>query len=301
MLSRSGLNNDFKVAMFFLLPSFAGFVIFILFPILSSFLLSFTSYSGSFANAKLVGLHNYKLIFSDPKFWKSLSVTLVFVFFSVTFQLLLGFMFAVILNGKIRGKIIFRALLFLPVVLSNVAVCMAFLFIFHPGAGPMNNFLKSIHLPQLQWLADKNTALLTIIIVFIWQSFGYYMIIFLSGLQAINPALYEAAEMDGASPFRKLVSITLPGISPVIFFSMIIALINAFKVFDHVYVMTGGQYGGGPADSTRVLAFDIYRNGFLFWQISKGAAESVVLFIIVLIITVIQLRLQKRWVNYDIV
>jgi multiple sugar transport system permease protein len=287
--------------MFFLIPSFAGFVVFILFPILSSFMLSFTSYSGSFANTKLVGLHNYKLIFSDPKFWKSLSVTMVFVFFSVIFQLLLGFMFAVILNSKIRGRIIFRALLFLPVVLSNIAVCMAFLFIFHPGAGPMNNFLKSIQLPQLQWLADKNTALLTIIIVFIWQSFGYYMIIFLSGLQSINPTLYEAADMDGASPFRKFVSVTLPGISPVVFFSMIIALINAFKVFDHVYVMTGGQYGGGPADSTRVLAFDIYRNGFLFWQISKGAAESVVLFIIVLIITVIQLRLQKRWVNYDIV
>ncbi|MBN1646795.1 MAG: sugar ABC transporter permease [Spirochaetales bacterium] len=301
MLYRTRLENDFKVAMLFLLPSFIGFVVFVLFPILSSFLLSFTNYSGSFSRTKFIGLHNYMLIFTDPTFWKSLSVTLVFVFFSVVFQLFLGFVFAVILNGKIRGRTLFRSILFLPVVLSNVAVCMAFLFIFHPSSGPMNGFLKSIGLHALPWLADKRTSLLTIIIVFVWQSFGYYMIIFISGLQTINPALYEAADMDGASSTRKLFSITLPGISPVIFFSIIISLINAFKVFDHVYVMTGGQYGGGPADSTRVLAFDIYRNGFLFWQISKGAAESVVLFIIVLIITIIQLRMQKKWVSYDIV
>ena len=301
MHRESKLQNDFKVAMLFLLPSFAGFVIFILFPILSSFLLSFTNYTGSFARTKFIGLHNYKLIFTDGKFWKSLSVTLIFAGFSVAIQLFLGFVFALVLNGKILGKTIFRAILFLPVVLSNVAVCMAFLFIFHPSAGPMNNFLVSIHLKALPWLADQKTALMTIIIVFVWQSFGYYMIIFLSGLQTINPNLYEAADMDGASSFRRLISITIPGISPVIFFSMIIALINAFKVFDHVYVMTGGQYGGGPADSTRVLAFDIYKNGFLFWQISKGAAESVILFVIVLIITIIQLRMQKKWVSYDIV
>ncbi len=287
--------------MVFLLPSFLGFAVFILFPILSSFLLSFTNYSGSFAKTKFTGVHNYILIFKDPKFWKSLSVTLVFVGFSVIFQLLLGFGFALILNGKLRGKILFRALLFLPVILSNVAICMAFLFIFHPTSGPMNNFLESIGLKAIPWLADRKTSLMTIIIIFVWQSFGYYMIIFLSGLQTVNQSLYEVADIDGASNFRKLISITIPGISPVIFFSMIIALINAFKVFDHVYVMTGGQYGGGPADSTRVLAFDIYRNGFLFWQISKGAAESVVLFLIVLAITIVQLRLQKRWVSYDIV
>ena len=287
--------------MVFLLPSFIGFAVFILLPILSSFVLSFTNYSGSFARTKFVGFLNYKLIFKNEKFWKSLSVTLVFVFVSVVFQLLLGFIFALILNVKMRGKTFFRSILFLPVILSNVAVCMAFLFIFHPTAGPANNFLKSIGLGPLRWLADADTALLTIIIVFIWQSFGYYMIIFLSGLQTINPALYEAADIDGASSFRKLFSITIPSISPVIFFSMIIALINAFKVFDHVYVMTGGQYGGGPADSTRVLAFDIYQNGFLFWQISKGAAESVILFIIILAITIVQLRMQKKWVTYDIV
>ncbi len=295
------LNNEINTAILFLLPSFAGFVLFILIPILSSFLVSFTNYSGSFAKIQFVGFRNYELIFSNTKFWKSIYVTLIFVASSVVFQLFLGFCFALILNRKIFGKVIFRSILFLPVVLSSVAVCMAFLFLFHPTAGPVNNFLMSLNLEPVPWLAHKDTALMSIIIVFVWQSFGYYMIIFLSGLQTINPALYEVADIDGASEFQKLVKVTIPGLSPVIFFSMIIALINAFKMFDHVFIMTGGQYGGGPADSTRVLAFDIYQNGFLFWQIGYGAAESVVLFLIILAITVIQYRFQRSWVSYDIV
>ncbi|WP_319563099.1 sugar ABC transporter permease [Marispirochaeta sp.] len=295
------LNNETNTAILFLLPSFAGFVLFILLPILSSFLVSFTNYSGSLEKMQFTGLRNYALIFSNAKFWKAITVTLTFVASSVIFQLFLGFCFALILNKKLIGKVIFRSILFLPVVLSSVAVCMAFLFIFHPTAGPANNFLMSLNLKPVPWLADKSTALMTIIIVFVWQSFGYYMIIFLSGLQTINPALYEVADIDGASDFQKLINVTIPGLSPVIFFSLVIALINAFKMFDHVFIMTGGQYGGGPADSTRVLAFDIYQNGFLFWQIGYGAAESVILFLIILAITIIQYRFQRSWVTYDIV
>jgi len=159
--------------------------------------------------------------------------------------------------------------------------------------------LQGMGLSPVPWLLDRSTALLTIIIVFVWQSFGYYMVIFLSGLQSINYNLYEAADMDGASGFDKLIHITIPSLSPVIFFSVIIAVINSFKAFDHIYIMTGGQYGGGPADSTRVLAFDIYQKGFLFWQVGYGAAESVLLFLIILFFTFIQNRLQNRWVVYD--
>jgi multiple sugar transport system permease protein len=186
-------------------------------------------------------------------------------------------------------------------VLSSVAVCLSFLFIFHPVKGPVNNFLISLGLAPIPWLADTSTALLTILIVFTWQFFGYYMVIFLSGLQTINPALYEAADIDGASEFNKLLHITIPGLSPVIFFTFIIAVINAFKAFDHIFIMTGGQYGGGPAGSTRVLAFDIYQNGFIFWQTGYGAAESVLLFLIILCITMVQYRLQKKWVSYHVV
>lgn len=295
------LNDDFYTAIPFMLPSLLGFIIFLVIPIISSFFISFTNYKGSFANMKFIGFHNYKLLLFDSKFWQSVSVTLIFVAACICFQLILGFIYAVILNKSIKGRIFFRSIIFLPVVLSSVAVCISFLFIFHPSQGPVNNFLKSLSLPPVPWLTDKSTALLTIIIVFVWQSFGYYMVIFLSGLQSINYNLYEAAEIDGASELKKLFYITIPSLSPVIFFSLIISVINAFKAFDHIYIMTGGQYGGGPAGSTRVLAFDIYQNGFLFWQVGYGAAEAVILFLIILFITIIQNKMQKRWVSYDVV
>lgn len=296
---KNTLNNDFKIAIFFVLPSFLGFIIFLILPIFSSFLLSFTNYTGSFQNINFIGLHNYKLLLTDNQFWQSIFVTFKFVLTAVVFQLLLGFLFAVLLNQNIKARTLFRSIIFLPVVLSSIAVCLSFLIMFHPTSGSINNVLMSLSLQPIPWLADKSTALLSIIIVFVWQSFGYYMIIFLSGLQSINYTLYEAADMDGATGFDKLFHITIPVLTPVIFFSFIIAVINAFKAFDHIYIMTGGQYGGGPAGSTSVLAFDIYKNGFQFWQIGYGAAESVILFFIVMTITIVQYRAQKRWVYYD--
>jgi multiple sugar transport system permease protein len=292
-------RSEFGTAAVFLLPSALGFTVFVLAPVIFSFLVSLTNYKGSFASMKFIGLANFEVLFTDEKFWHSLSVTLIFVAAGVVFELLLGFVFALLLNGKLLGKTFFRSILFLPVVLSSVAVSIAFLFIFHPSSGPVNRFLEWAGLSAVPWLKDKSTALLTIIIVFVWQSFGYYMIIFLSGLQSVDPSLYEAADMDGASGIRKVLHVTLPALSPIIFLSFVIAIINSFKAFDQIYLMTGGQYGGGPADSTRVLAFDIYRNGFLFWQVGYGAAESVVLFLIVALITFVQNRLQDKWVNYD--
>jgi ABC-type sugar transport system permease subunit len=300
-LKKSALMNDSKTALFFVLPSLAGFIVFLIVPIFSSFLISFTNYSGSFRQLKLIGLHNYRMILLDEKFWQSVSVTFIFVAASVVLQLVLGFFFAVLLNQRFRGRTLFRSVIFLPVVLSSIAVCLSFLLLFHPTQGPINNLLKSLSLPPVPWLSDKSTALLSIVIVFVWQSFGYYMIIFLSGLQSINETLYEAADMDGASGMDKLLHVTIPVLTPVLFFSLIIAIINAFKAFDHIYIMTGGQYGGGPAGATSVLSFDIYKNGFLFWQIGYGAAESVVLFAVVLAVTVIQYRMQMKWVHYEVV
>ncbi len=294
-------TNDFRTAVFFILPGLSGFVIFLVIPILFAFLVSFTSYTGSFKNFELVGLDNYRLIFRDDKFWQSMSVTLVFVVVSVIFQVLLGFFFALLLNKRFIARTFFRSVIFLPAVLSSLAVCLSFTILFNPTQGLVNKFLESIGLHGSKWLAHESTALMSIIIVVIWQSFGYYMIIFLSGLQTVNLSLYEAAELDGASERHKLLHVTIPALTPVIFFCLIIAMINAFKTFDQVYIMTGGQYGGGPAGSTSVLAFDIYKNGFLFWQVGYGAAESVILFLMVLALTVLQYKIQEKWVNYDIV
>ena len=300
-MTSSRLHNDFPAAVLFILPSFIGFFIFLLVPIFSTMLLSFTNYSGSFARTAFIGLKNYATVVKDPNFWKSVRVTGVFVFFSTVCQLFLGFSFALILNRRLKGTVFFRSVFFLPVILSSVAICLSFVFIFHPSKGPVNMLLESMHLPRQPWLSGKSTALMTVIFVFIWQSFGYYMIIFLSGLQTINADLYEVADIDGATNFQKLYKITIPGLSPVIFFSTIIAIINAFKSFDNIFIMTGGQYGGGPARATHVLSFDIYQKGFIFWQVGYGAAESVILFCIVMLITVIQIQMQKRWVNFDVV
>ena len=174
------------------------------------------------------------------------------------------------------------------------------MLIFHPQKGPVNNFLMSIGFSALPWLASSKTALMTVIIVTVWQQSGYYMILLLSGLQVINPALYEAAEIDGANSVRKFRYVTLPMLSPILFLCTILALIRAFQVFDQIFILTGGQYGGGPAGSTTTLAFDIYLNAFRNWKMGYSSAEATILLFIILVITVIQYKRQEKWVTYDI-
>ncbi|HUX22529.1 MAG TPA: sugar ABC transporter permease, partial [Spirochaetia bacterium] len=158
---------------------------------------------------------------------------------------------------------------------------------------------KSVGVGAQPWLASPATALGTIIFVSVWQSFGYYMVLFLAGLQSISPSLYESAELDGAGLLRKLVSITIPMLTPTTFFCVTTAIIKGFQVFDLVYIMTGGRQGGGPAGSTTVLVFDVYRNAFEFFRMGYASAEATVLLIFLLVITTIQYRSQRGWVSYD--
>ncbi len=285
----------------FLLPSLIGFVVFILIPIFSSILLSFSSYAGNISRLKFVGLRNYFYVFLSPIFLQSVKVTAIFVFVSVAVQVPLGFTFAVMLNERLRARNFFRAMIFLPVILSPIAIALAFMLILNPQSGPMNAFLMSIGLPALPWLASANTALATILSVAAWQNFGYYMVLFLSGLQSINTTLYEVADMDGAGVFQKLRSVTIPMLSPVTLFCVIMAVIRAFQSFDQIFIMTGGQNGGGPNGATNVLVFDIYRNAFVKNQMGVASAEAVLLLVAILAITIIQFMWQGKWVSYDIV
>lgn len=249
----------------------------------------------------LFGFHNYLTAFHSTNFWKAVRVTVVFVIFTIGFQIGLGLIFAVILNSQILGRSFFRSVIFLPVVLSTVAISLAFMLIFHPQKGPLNNFLMSIGLDPLPWLTGRSTALPTVIFVVIWQTFGYYMVLLLSGLQTINPSLYEAAEIDGASGVQKFFNVTIPMLSPVLFLCIILAVIRAFQVFDQIYVLTGGQDGGGPAGATTTLVFDVFLNAFSHWQMGYASAEATILLAIILIITVIQYTRQRKWVTYDVV
>jgi multiple sugar transport system permease protein len=293
-------QNEKINAALFILPSFIGFFVFLFIPMLSTMILSFSNFKGAFRNLKF-SLRNYEILFSSKEFSQILINTIVVVVASAVILNFLGFAFALMLNKKFPGRNLFRGINFLPVILSTIAISLSFMLILNPSRGPVNAFLNSIGIPSIPWLASPKTALSTIITVMIWQNFGYYMIIYLSGLQSVNPDLYEAAEIDGADAFQKMLNVTIPGISPVIFFNIIISVINAFKVFDFVYIMTGGQLGGGPGGSTNVIAFDIYIKAFTQFEWGRACAEAVILFVIVLTITIIQNIEQKRWVSYDII
>ncbi len=294
----TGRATKWYVVLAFLFPSLLGFMVFVFMPILASCGLAFTNYSGGFTYS-YIGLDNFIRTFTSPSFYNALWVTVKFILFTVTIQIILGFLFAVFVNQKILGRQIYRSIFFLPVVLSSVTASLIFMLMFHPEKGPVNNFLMSLGLPAVPWLTSPKTALLTIALVTIWQSFGYYMVLFLSGLQTINPELYESADIDGATVIQKLFYITIPMLSPTTFLCIIIAIINAFKSFDQIYIMTGGQNGGGPAGSTSVLVFNIYQDAFTNFKMGYASAEAVILLLIILVVTVIQYRGQTKWVNYE--
>ncbi len=293
-----GTKNGFVVASF-LLPSFVGFFVFVLLPVAATAGLSFTDYMGG-KSLKPVGFANYVTAFHSTAFLSSLWVTARFVFFSVLFQLLLAFVFALVLNGRLSGRTFFRSLFFLPSILSTIAVALGFMIVLNAKKGPVNMLLQSAGLSPLPWLTSPKTALATIILVTVWQSFGYYMVLFLSGLQSINPSLYESAELDGAGLFRKTLSITVPMLTPTTFFCVTTAIIKGFQVFDQIYIMTGGQLGGGPDGATSVLVFDVYRNAFTSFRMGYASAEASLLLLFLLAVTIVQYRAQKGWVSYDV-
>lgn len=297
-MKRYQTSVNWMTVLLFLLPSLIGFILFIFLPIIAMICLAFTNYSGG-TIFSFIGLDNFVMMINSSTFRKALGNTVIFTLISVTFQLILGFIFAIFLNKKICGGTFFRAVIFVPVVLSNIAVSLVFMLMLHPSKGPVNSFLLSLGLPSFPWLTSPNSALLTIALVAIWQSFGYYMVLFLSGLQTINPDLYEAGEIDGAGKFQQLLHITIPMLTPTTFFCVIMAIINSFKVFDQIFAMTGGQLGGGPANSTTVMVFDIYQRAFTHMEMGSASAEAAILLAMVLVITIIQYRGQNKWVTYE--
>lgn len=300
MAQNSLRRSPWPVVAVFMMPSFLGFLLFMAIPMFAALGISLTNFSGG-PNFRFVGLTNYINAFKSTGFLKYLSITVNFAFWTVLAQLILGLAFALLLNEAFFGRNFLRGAMFLPNVLSAIAVGLIFSLILDPKRGPVNQFLLSLGLPAPPWLTGEKTALLTIIIVTVWQNFGYYMVLFLGGLQTINTTLYEAAAIDGARAVRRFLSITIPGLSPFLFFAVTIAIIRAFQVFDQIYIMTGGPWGGGPAGATTVLIFDIYKNAFSQFRFGYAAAESVMLLIIILAVTLVQQHGQKKWVSYDIV
>lgn len=279
----------------FVIPNFIGYLVFIFAPVCFSFILSVMKWDGSDAPMQFVGLGNFVKLFGDSTFMISLKNTFYYAICTVPLTLAASLLIAVLLNSKIRGIVVYRTAFFFPYVASLVAVGAVWNMLFQPEFGPINEFLKFIGIANPpKWTASRDWAMPVIIIVSVWKYMGYYMIVYLAALQGISADLYEAAGIDGATGWKKLWYITIPMLRPTTFFVTIMLTIQCFKVFDLIYIMTGG----GPGRSTNVLVNHIYNAAFVDFKFGYASASAMMLFVIVLIITLIQLRGEKKFIDY---
>jgi len=284
------LNNDKVSATIFLLPALAGSLVFIIIPIFFSFYLSFTKWD-LLSSIEFAGLKNYIEIFSSPDFYQILGNTVIFAVVTTVFGVSIPLFLACLLNAKLKFAEFFKTVYFLPFITPMVVLAIVWAWIFDPNAGLMNYILRT----HINWLFDTHWAMAAVIIVSVWKLIGYNMVIFLAGLTAINSSLYEAAKIDGADELKTFAQITVPQLSPTIFFVTIITTISSFQVFDLIYLMTQG----GPLNSTNVLVYSLYQSAFEYFDIGQASAIAYVLFVIIFVLTIIQWKVKKKWVNED--
>ena len=285
------------VAYSFIAPNFIGFAVFTLGPIVLALLMSFAEWDGSNA-MKFVGFQNFVNIFKDDRFIASLKNTIVYSIFTVPITLVMALGLAILLNQKIKGRDFFRTVAFFPYVASLVAVAAVWNMLFTPAKGGIVNqiLMNVFHAAPLKWAASSSTVMLTIIMFSVWKNMGYYMVIYLAGLQGISEDLYEAAALDGATSMQKFIHITIPQLRPTTFFVTIMLTINCFKVYDIVYMLAGGS-NGVVNKSAIVLVYYIYEEALRNWKLGQASASALVLFAIVLVVTIIQFRGEKNYAN----
>ncbi|MCQ2788988.1 MAG: sugar ABC transporter permease [bacterium] len=283
-------DNKSLMGFVFILPAFLGTIVFILIPVLCSFGLSFVEWD-LINSPKLVWFDNYIELFQSPLFFKILLNTFVYAISTSILAVIIPLVLACVLNSKIRGSNFFKVSFFLPFVTPMIVIAFIWQWIFDPNIGIMNYVF---HL-NINWLYDSKFAMPAVIIVSVWKLIGYNMIIFLAGLSSINQSLFEAAKIDGASKFDTFKFVTVPLLSPTIFFVVIITCISSFQVFDLIYMMTQG----GPLDSTNVLVYAVYQNAFEFFKVGYASAVAYVLFFIIFFLTMFQWKYRKKMVYLE--
>lgn len=285
------LNNskykDNKIALIFLLPCLIGTVLFILIPVICSFSLSFCDWN-LLTNIKWTGFNNYIELFNEPEFFSVLKNTVIYAIFTTIFAVLIPLFLADILNKKFRFSDFFKTAYFIPFITPMLVIALIWSWIFDPCIGFMNFLLKA----NIKWLYNPDTAMIAVIFVSVWKLIGYNTILLLGGYAGINSSLEEAAQIDGAGRLRTFLQISLPLLSPVIFFVVIITTISSFQVFDLIYLMTQG----GPDGATDVLVYWLYKNAFEYFQAGKASAAAYILFLIISVLSFIQWILRKKWV-----
>ncbi len=274
----------------FLLPTLVGLLAFRLIPIVWAFILSFSQWS-LLGSPKFVGLMNYIEAFKTDTFIQTISNTIEFSIIYVIGSILFGLILAVLINIKLKSIAFFRAIIYLPVVTSAVAVGIVWNWILGPNVGLLNSILESFNLPAPYWLGDPKLALTTVASVQVWKMAGYSMILFLAGLQGISAQTLEAAIVDGATKFQRFFKVTLPMLTPTVFFVLTVAIIDSFKNFELIYAMTKG----GPQNSTNTLVYDVYLNAFVYYRVGYASAVAFVLLIFVGLLTIFNFYIKKNW------
>lgn len=286
----------------FLLPALIGFAIIYLAPMVISVFISFTDWNGldrlfaeGFMAEHFIGLDNYKAILTGKEFWKVLGNTLTYIVLYIPLMMAVSVAVAALLNQQRRGVGAFRVLYYIPVLTSWVAASLIWKSILAPQYGAMNGILAFFGINGPGWLLDEKWAMPAIVLVSVWKDMGFFGLILLSGMVGINRTYYEAAEIDGAGRWTRFFRITLPLLTPALFYVLIVGLINSFQLFPQIMIMTDG----GPNGATQVMVERIYKYGFRYFKMGYASAFSWLLFMIIMICTAIQMRGQKRWVNYD--
>jgi multiple sugar transport system permease protein len=289
-------TRETVIAYTFIAPNFIGFAVFTLVPLVFALFLSFLNWDG--ANPMTAaGVGNFTRLFTDPVFWRAMWNTFVYTAGVVPLTLACSLFLAILLNQKLGGRNFFRAVSFFPYVASLVAVAAVWNFIFSPTFGPVNNLLSALfkipveELPR--WAADRFWAIPTVIFFSVWKNMGYYMVIYLAGLQGVNPELHEAASLDGANGWQRFWHVTIPQLAPTTFFILMMLIISSFKVYD-IFINIFAGADNQLTNTTRVLVYQIYNTAFRSLEFGYASAMAMILFVIVAGITMIQFRLEKK-------
>lgn len=291
--SKRKLKNAIRV-LIFILPALIPLGVFWLFPMCEAIFMSFTDWDYMSSTYNIVGLDNYRSIFSDSMFYSALKNTFVFTVGTLVPTITVGLFTAVLLKKKLAGSAIYKAVIFSPWVTPTVVISIVWSWIFEPQYGLANYILQLFNLPKSQWLQSSDTAMYAVILVTIWKGFGWAMIFYLTALERVPKELYEAAAVDGAGKWQKFKSITLPLISPTTFFLTIITTIDSIKAYDQIQVLTQG----GPSGSTRTILYLYYQTAFENFNIGEATSIAVILLVIVGCLSGIQFIASKKWVHY---
>jgi ABC-type sugar transport system permease subunit len=285
----------FGEALLYLLPAIIILGTFLFYPMIKTLYYSFYLTIPRGEAISFIGLENYMNLVHADSFKSSLKVTFMFVLYTLPVGILLALFLSIIANERLKGINFFRVIFSSSLGISVAAGATIWLFLFHPSIGVFNNMLSMLGLPGLAWLTSSQWALVSVSITTIWMSVGFNFIILLGGLQNISEELYESAKIDGAGFWRQLFSITLPMLSPTLFFVMVVSLINSFQTFGQIDILTGG----GPAEATNLIVYSIYKEAFIHTKFGYASAQAIVLFVLVLIFTMFQFKIGEKKVHYQ--